>query len=515
MVNMPNLNLWAVLPALSLSIGACVLFLIDAFVPRQRKDITAWLSLIGVVVSLVLSIIQLPLRTTTFNGMFNADPFTSLVNMITLIATFISILAAYDYLKRAKIERGEYYPLLLFAAAGAMFMAAANDLVIVFVGLELLSIPLYILAGFRRPDVRSEESAMKYFLLGAFATGFLVYGIALVFGATGTTNLQAIFSRVEAASVKTPFLLLTGAGLILVSLGFKVAAVPFHMWTPDVYQGAPTPVTAFMSVVAKVGGFAALLRVLAVAVPSLVIGGVRVDPGQTVTVHAAWQDTVSIIAALTMILGNVVAISQRDIKRLLAYSSIAHAGYILMAVAAAGTFQVAADAAGRQSVSPIIGEQAIQSTLIYLLAYTFTNVGAFAAAIAVERDDATGTLIDDFAGLSRTRPALAGAMTIFMLSLIGIPLTAGFVGKWFVFLSALDAGLAGLAVIGVITSVISAYYYLRVVVEMWLEPGEADAKLAFPLSSAITLCVIGTLALGILPYLASDLAQMVTAVALK
>jgi NADH-quinone oxidoreductase subunit N len=514
-MNIPNLNLWATLPALSLALGACFLFLVDVFVPKERKGITAGLAIAGVVVSFVLSIPGFGIHTTAFSGMFISDPFTALINVITLIATFISILAAYDYLKRANIERGEYYPILLMVASGAMFMGASGDLVIVFIGLELLSIPLYILAGFRRPDLRSEESAMKYFLLGAFSTGFLVYGIALIYGATGTTNLQQIFSHVATSDVVSPFLLLMGTGLLLVSLGFKVAAVPFHMWTPDVYQGAPTPVTAFMSVVAKVGGFGALLRILAVAVPSLVLGSLKVEPGQTVTLHAAWQDAVSILAALTMILGNVVAISQRDIKRLLAYSSIAHAGYILMAVAAAGTFQVTADTAGNQSVSLMLGQQAIQGALIYLLAYAFTNIGAFAVAIAVEHDDATGTLVDDFSGLGRTKPALALAMAVFMLSLTGIPLTAGFVGKWFVFLAALNSGLGLLALIGVLTSVISAYYYLRVIVKMWLETGEAEAKLPTPLSSAVALCAVGTVVIGILPYLASSVAETVTTVALR
>jgi NADH-quinone oxidoreductase subunit N len=514
-VNMQDLNLWATLPALSLSIGACVLLLIDAFIPKHRKDITAWLAIIGLIVALLLSLPGFAMRTIAFNGMFIADAFTALINVVTAITTIVSILVAYDYLKRTGIERGEYYPLLLFSASGAMFMAAAGDLVIVFIGLELLSIPLYILAGFRRPDVRSEESAMKYFLLGAFATGFLVYGIALVYGATGTTNLQAIFTRISAAEVKSTFLLVMGAGLLLVSLGFKVAAVPFHMWTPDVYQGAPTPVTAFMSVIAKLGGFGALLRVLAIAMPILLLSQVNVSPGQTVTLHAAWQDTVAIIAALTVILGNVVAVVQRDIKRLLAYSSIANAGYILMAVAALGTFQVTVDAAGKQIVAPIIGQQAIQGALIYLVAYAFTNIGAFAVAIAVERDDATGTLIDDFSGLSRTQPVLAAAMAIFLLSLIGIPLTAGFIGKWFVFLSALNAGLGVLAFIGVLTSLISAYYYLRVIVKMYLETGEATAKVTPTLYTAVIICVVGTVVLGILPYLATSVVQNVVIAAAK
>ncbi len=512
---MQDLNLWATIPAILLAFGACVLFLIDVFVPKERKAITAGLALIIVVVSLILSLVSFGIRAKAFSGMFLADPFTALVNVVTLTATFISILAAYDYLKRANIERGEYYPLLLITASGAMFMGAAGDLIIVFVGLELLSIPLYVLAGFRRPELRSEESAMKYFLLGAFATGFLVYGIALVFGATGTTNLQTIFQRVASGELTSAFLLLTGAALILVALGFKVAAVPFHMWTPDVYQGAPTPVTAFMSVVAKVGGFSALLRVLAIAVPTLAIGQIKVDPGQTVMLHAAWQDTVAILAALTMILGNFVAITQRDIKRLLAYSSIAHAGYILMAVAAAGSFVVTADAAGNRTVSLQIAEQAIQGALIYLLAYAFTNIGAFAVAISVERDDATGTSLDDFAGLSRTKPQLAAAMAIFMFSLTGVPLTAGFVGKWFVFLPAISAGLGLLAVIGVLTSVVSASYYLRVLVKIYLEPGEGDAKLTRPLTTAVALCVIGTLLLGILPFFATGLAQTVTTIALR
>ena len=512
-MNAADLNLGAALPALSLALGACVLFLLDAFIPKERKVITAVLALIGVIVSFILSLGGFSARSSAFNGMFIADPFTALINVITLVATFISILVAYDYLKRAKIERGEYYPLLLITAAGAMFMGSAGDLVVIFVGLEMLSIPLYILAGFRRPDPRSEESSMKYFLLGAFATGFLVYGIALIFGATGSTNLQNIYNQISAGRITSPYLLLAGAGLVLVALGFKVAAVPFHMWTPDVYQGAPTPVTAFMSVVAKVGGFGALLRLVVFAIPTLVL--TQDSLHTATTIHAAWQDTISILAALTMILGNFVAITQRDIKRLLAYSSIAHAGYILMAVAAAGTLTVSTDATGKQVFGLSFAQDAMQGVLIYLLAYAFTNIGAFAVAIAVERDDGTGTLIDDFAGLSTRQPWLAAAMTVFMLSLAGIPLTAGFTGKWFVFLPALNAGLPLLALIGVLTSLISMFYYIRVVAKMWLEPGDANAKLSFSLSSAVALCVIGTILLGILPVFATQLAQNVTLAAVR
>src|SRR5260221_10988693 len=249
----------SVLPAISLSAGACVLFLVDAFIPKNRKAITALLAVMGLIVSFVLSLNGFSVHTTAFSGMFIADPFTALVNVIALIGTFMSILVAYDYLRRTGMERGEFYPLLLIVASGAMFMGSAGDLVVVFVGLELLSIPLYILAGFRRNDARSEESAMKYFLLGAFSTGFLVYGIALIYGATGTTSLQAIFNQIAIGKLSSPFLLLAGVGLLLVALGFKVAAAAFPMWTPFLSHGPPPPVTAFLSVAATGGGFLALM----------------------------------------------------------------------------------------------------------------------------------------------------------------------------------------------------------------------------------------------------------------
>ena len=508
-----NLNLAAAAPGLTLAIGACFLFLLDVLLPAKYKDVTPWLAVLLIVVSAVLDVLTYNANTITFSGMFRADTFTGYINIVTLIAAFLGVIIAYDYLHRTKIARGEYYPLLLLTCSGIMFMGSAGDLAIVFVALELLSIPLYILSGFRRPDTRSEESAMKYFLLGAFSTGFLVYGIALVYGATGTTNLSAIFDRLSVGGITSPVLLLLGTGMLLVGLGFKVAAVPFHLWTPDVYQGAPTSVTAFMSVGAKIGGFAALLRVVTIALPHFVLGSLKVDPGQTVVIHAAWQDTIAIIAALTMILGNFVAITQKDVKRLLAYSSIAHAGYILMSVAAAGSFQVTADAAGHQTTSYVIAEQAVQGALIYLMAYAFTNIGAFSVAMAIEKDDAGTTNLDEFAGLSVRQPSLAAAMTVFMLSLTGIPLTAGFVGKYFVFNAVLNANLTWLAVIGVLTSVISAFYYLRIIVKMYLEPGEADAKLPFPLSSAIALCTLGTLLLGVLPAVV-NLAQGVVLPAL-
>jgi len=427
---------------------------------------------------------------TAFAGMYRADRLTDAIGVAALITALLGVMVAYDYLERTQIQRGEYYVLLLFSTAGAMLMGAANNLVIVFIALELLSIPLYILSGFRRPQEASEESAMKYFLLGAFSSGFLVYGIALIYGATGAIDLPGVWdaaARVVADDAPARFLLLIGGGLVLTGLGFKVAAVPFHMWTPDVYQGAPTPVVAFMSVTAKIGGFGALVRVFGGGLSSFVLA---------TDAAAAWQDTIWLVAVLTMLLGNFVAIMQSDLKRLLAYSTIAHAGYILIALAAAGT-------AGLE-------DEAAQAVVIYLLAYAFTNVGAFAVIATIERDDATNTGLDALRGLAVRRPWLAAAMAVFMFSLTGIPLTAGFIGKWYVFKVALQADLIAAAVVGVLTSAVSAFYYLRVVWMMYFEEGAGEASTPPALAWGIGIAAVGTLLLGALPYILSDMAREIT-----
>ncbi|MBN2304753.1 MAG: NADH-quinone oxidoreductase subunit N [Anaerolineae bacterium] len=491
-----DLNVEAALPVTLLALGACIFMLVDLFVPKERKEITAWLTAGGLVASLVLSLLSLSEivefsdTSEAFFGLFVADRFTDTVNVIALVTALLGVMVAYNYLERTGLQRGEYYYLLLFTTTGVMFMGAAGDLVVVFVALELLSIPLYILSGFRRPQEESEESAMKYFILGAFASGFLVYGVALIYGATGTTNIRDIWAAVDgivADKDSSRYLLLAGSGMLLVGLGFKVAAVPFHMWTPDVYQGAPTSVVAFMSVAAKVGGFAALVRVLAAGMPNFVLEG---------ETAAAWQDTVWLVAVATMLLGNVVAIVQSDLKRLLGYSSIAHAGYMLIAIAAAGSAGVA--------------DEAVQAIVIYLMAYAFTNVGAFSVIIALEKDDATNTGMDGLRGLAQARPWLAASMTVFMLSLTGIPLTAGFIGKWFVFKAAIAADLMPVAVVGVVTSVISAYYYLRIVWMMYFEEGEAEASAPWPLAWAISISAVGTVFLGVFPYLLSDMANKIS-----
>ncbi|MCC7207222.1 MAG: NADH-quinone oxidoreductase subunit N [Anaerolineae bacterium] len=510
MIDLASMNIGAIFPAASLALGACILLVVDLFIPQERKDWTAILALVGIGVSFVAALARLNLNEMAFDGMYVADSFTSISALIALSAAFLTVLLGHDYLKRTGINRAEFYPLMLFTTSGAMFMAASGNLVVLLIGLELLSIPLYVMAGFRRNNLQSEEAAMKYFLLGAFASGFLVFGIALIYGATGSTDLEHIFRAVADGSLRQPFMLLVGAGLVVVAMGFKVAVVPFHMWTPDVYQGAPTPITAFMSVVAKLGGFAALMRVLTIGLPIFAVPAVAtLEPGQTLMVRAAWQDVVVLLSILTMILANVVAVMQRDIKRLLAYSSIAHAGYVMMAVAAAGSFVATADDFGNVSYSFQLAENALRGLLIYLLAYAFTNLGAFAVAVAVERDDATGTAVADFAGLGRSHPALAGAMTVFMLSLTGIPLTGGFVGKWFVFLSAVDAGLVALVLVGVLTSVISAFYYLRVIVTMWFNVGEGIAHTQRPLMWAVGICTVITVALGVAPMLATAVVEPV------
>jgi len=488
--SLADLNLGVALPGITLAVWAVILLLIDLSI--KRKEVTAWLAIAGIVVAFIINLLVFNRNEPAFMGMFIADPFSGFMNIVILFTAGISVLLSIDYVKRTGIERGEFYVLLLLTTVGGMFMASANDLIAVFVALELLSIPLYVLAAFRAPNLKSEESGMKYFILGAFSSAFFVYGAALLYGATGTTNLPQIFNAIGLAVAgqgQSTLLLLLGSGLILVGLGFKVAVVPFHMWTPDVYEGAPTPITAFMSVAAKVGGFAALLRIMIVALPALMVGH------QTA---AAWQNIIEIIAAATLILGNFVAISQTNVKRLLAYSSIAHAGYILMAVAAAGT--------------PGMGDQAARAAAIYLLAYMFTNIGAFAVAIAIEKDDGSGTKIDDFKGLSRSRPVLAAMMAFFMLSLTGIPLTGGFIGKWFVFWTTLNSGLTVLAVIGVLTSVASAFYYIRIVVNMYLADGDGDpaAGATKYVTWATYIAFAGTLIIGILPPLVTALSDHVS-----
>ena len=500
-----NSNLGSTLPGILLVFGTLILVLVDLFLPDERKNWTPILACVGIGVSFIINLaVYSPAEgeQVALYGMFVADAFTGFLNAVILIATLISILLSWDYLNRADIHRGEYYILMLLASSGAMFMVGANDLVVVFVALELLSIPLYIMAAFHSikrdgspQALKSEESGMKYFILGAFSSAFLVYGSALVYGATGTTNIPEIFTIAQSVIGTTSsatFYLIVGTALLFVGLGFKVAVVPFHMWTPDVYEGAPTPVTAFMSVTAKIGGFAAMLRVMVTGLSVFALADG--DP-------ASWQATLSIIAILTLVLGNFVAISQVNLKRILAYSSIAHAGYILIAVTAAGT-------AG-------IGNVATQGALVYMLAYMFTNLGAFGVVLAIEKEDGSGINLEDLVGLSQSRPMLAMAMAIFMLSLTGVPLTAGFVGKFMIFSSAIQAGLYGLAIIGVLTSVVSAFYYMRVVVNMYLRDNSEASPVELETSYvrwAINISLAGTIIFGIFFPLATNLVGMVNIV---
>ncbi len=464
---MSSVDLFSLLPFIVLVSWACLLLLIDLFIPRERKGWTALLAALGLVTALGISIPQFGKQNVAFSGMVVQDGFSTFIIILLLASGLAGVALAYDYLKRMQIERGEYYVLTLFAISGMMLMAMAADLIMVFLALELLSIPLYVLAGFARSRPDSEEAALKYFLLGAFSTGFMVYGIALVFGATGTTALEGLVQATTSGAANLT-LLSVGAGLILIGLGFKVAAVPFHMWTPDVYQGAPSAVTAFMSVGAKIGGFAALLRVFVIAFPSL---SMDLTP-------IFW-----VMAALTMALGNLLAVAQTNIKRMLAYSSIAHAGYILMALVPFGQ-------------KDVIGG-AVASALFYLLAYAFTNFGAWAVVITLEKAEGKGLELDDYAGLGSRYPALAAAMTIFMLSFIGVPPTLGFLGKFFLFSEVLKGGFVGLAIIGVLTSLISAYYYLRVVVVMYMRTGEPVVRRETWLVATTGLAAVGTVVLSL------------------
>ena len=474
----PFIDYSVLLPLLFVAGTGLLLMFLDLFVSEERMR--RWapvLTMVGLFGMLITSLALWNSGRTSFtvNGghpMLVADNFAVALNVIFALTGILTVLLSVNYLQRTGHDRPEFYMLMMFSLSGMMLMGMANDLILIFLALELLSIPLYILAGFAWPRPESEESAMKYFVLGAFSSAIFVYGIALIYGATGTTSLPGV---VTAAEGGTTMLLLAGAAMILVGFGFKVAAAPFHMWTPDVYEGAPTVVTAFMSVGAKVGGFAALLRILIVALPTL---------GDT------WATAITVLAALTLIVGNLLAIMQPNIKRMLGYSSIAHAGYILIAVAAS-----------------FDNPDGISAALFYMFAYTFTNLGAFAIAVAVERKEGEGVMLEDYKGLARRYPWIAICMAFFMLSLTGIPPTGGFAAKFYVFSSAVEAGLIWLVLIGVITSVISAYYYLRVVFFMYMYEGEGEMVLKPTLISAVVIAALATLLLGILPGTWFDLAR--------
>lgn len=432
---------------------------------KQSDALTFWLSLIGLLLAALAAVASVPQSGTAFSGMVTTGGFAGFFSTLFSVAGFLSILLARSSLSKEGMEHGEFYAMMLFGVIGMMLMASSADLVVLFLGLELMSVSFYVLAGFARRRVSSNEAALKYFLLGAFATGFLLYGIALIYGSAGTTNLAAI--GVCAPTMPGNTVLLIGFGLLFIGLAFKIAAVPFHMWVPDVYEGAPTTVTAFMSTAGKAAAFASLLLVFT---PALI--------------HTALplREVLAAIAALSMVVGNVIALSQVSIKRMLAYSSIAHAGYMLTGI-------VAGNAAGSNGL------------LFYLAAYTVMNVGAFGVLSILESPDGQNLTFDDYAGLAGRRPLLAGVMALFMFSLTGIPPFAGFFGKYYVFAGAVEAGYTWLAIVGVLMSAVSAYYYLRLVVLMYFKDqasamGIVPSKLGM---AALLICALAVLEFGILP----------------
>ncbi len=501
------------LPVIVLAAGACVVLLVDLFVPTHHNEHSGWLALL-VFGGAAASMLAWPRDGVWegFGGMVVADGFSTFLAALFIITGAMGTLLAINYMSRMGTDRGEYFVLVLLSVAGMVLMSQARDLIIVFLALELLSIPLYVLAGIMRPRLSSEESALKYFLLGSFATGFVVYGIALLYGALGTTNLSTISTllvlagegggRLDGLPIDST-LLAIGSGVLLVGLGFKVGAVPFHMWTPDVYEGAPSAVTAFMTVGAKAGGFAAILRVF---VEALLHG-----QGQDLGAYTGqWVVAIAILAGLTVIIGNVAAIVQSNIKRMLAYSSIAHGGYLLMALPAAALGARNSMALTSSGIDPIQTE-AMGAILFYLFTYALTILGAWAVVMTIEKREAGGESgglsLDDYRGLWGRRPGLALAMALFMFSLTGLPPTAGFVAKYVVFNATLAADLPWLAVIGVLTSVVSAYYYLRLVVLMFMRPGQPTVFETQSSRLAVGAMALATLFIGLFPQTLLQLAQ--------
>ena len=467
-IQIPTLDFLAILPQLILVGMALLILLAEVTLLRRAKSQLGWLALLGLVLALGASawLWQGPPRR--FQDMAVSDSFALFANVIILTAGALGVLLSFGYLERFSDSIGEYYALLLLACAGMTFMSASTSLMTIFLSLEILSLALYVMSGFNLKQPRSIEAAMKYFMLGAFASAFFLYGSALVYAATRTTNLAQVAHFLAPLSTPSPMapLLPVGVGLLLIGFGFKVAMAPFHMWAPDVYQGAPTPVTAFMSVGVKTAAFAALLRVLA--------GLASFD--------RPWLWVIAVLAMLTMTVGNLAALRQESLKRMLAYSSIAHAGYILVGLTGNN-------------------DQAVGATLYYLFAYAFMNIGAFAVLQALENDAAMDVDASATNGLGSRHPALAALMTIFMLSLAGIPPLAGFFGKLYVFKAAVDAGWTWLVIAAVLNSALSAYYYLRVIVSMVMssETASGQINLSPPWNLALVAAAVGAILVGLWP----------------
>jgi NADH-quinone oxidoreductase subunit N len=490
----PDVNLTLIAPELIIGIAGVVIMMVDAFSHRGQRWLTGSLSLISLAAAGAASIwlwTAWPAQRAAFNGMIVLDELRLSFTLIFLLVSFLTILISSVWIETEKLPAGEFHSLLLFATCGMMLMASAGDLVIVFLGLEILSIATYVLAGFRRTDVRSNESSLKYFILGSFASAFLLYGIALVYGATatgpdspGTTNIAMIAARINQSLY--PPLLLAGAAMLLVGFGFKIATAPFHVWTPDVYEGAPTPVTAFMAAGPKAAGFASFMRVFVFGFP---IATAVVSTGGNA--HKAWVGALAVMAVLTMTIGNVVAIVQNNVKRMLAYSSIAHAGYALVGFVAAGA-----------AVTPEERSAALAAVAFYLLTYAVMNMGAFAVVTMVARRGDQRTNVDDYNGIGFASPVLAFSLSLFLLSLLGMPLTAGFMGKIVVFSAALRQGYVWLVVIGVLNTAVSAYYYLRLIIVMFFReqtsPWEAP-RIPTSVAVALVITILGVFYLGLFP----------------
>ncbi len=469
-------DLLTLLPAIIVTVSALIILVLDLFLPAELKRSLAGFTLLGIIFAIIANALTSTSSGTILQGMIRFDGVAQFFNFIFLIGAGLAAILSADYLKRQGIARGEYYALILIATLGAMMMGSGADLLMIFLGLETLSIPLYILSAFLRAQTASQESGLKYFLLGSFASALFLYGIALMYGATGSTQLDVIFQKLPGAIAATPLFIYAGVGLLFVGLAFKAAVVPFHMWAPDVYEGAPTSATAFMAVAAKAGAFAALFRLFGADLSSIT---------------GMWLLLVGILAGLTMIYGNIVAVVQSNLKRLLAYSSIAHAGYLLLA------FTALQNGASQ--------EMAIQGLLFYLLIYTLMTLGAFGVVIVAEGKGENLSL-SDISGFASRHPWLAGAMAIFMVSLAGIPPTAGFFGKFYIFGAVIKAGEIGLAVIGVLASVISVYYYLRVVYYMYMRPAVAERPVYLSgfIVIGVGLAAIAMLAFGIYPTVIMD-----------